>query len=105
MEAGIAKIEDFNRGDNAGSSRFEVNQRRGVRWNTVKAFLRPAEGRPNLTVLTGALVRKVRLARGPDGRPEAKGIELSLGDEEAYAEARRETIRPPSWTRGSACAA
>ena len=33
LEAGIAKVEDFNRGDNAGSSRFEVNQRRGVRVN------------------------------------------------------------------------
>ncbi|HSN92990.1 MAG TPA: GMC family oxidoreductase N-terminal domain-containing protein [Anaeromyxobacteraceae bacterium] len=91
VEAGIARIEDFNRGDNEGSSRFEVNQRRGVRWNTVKAFLRPAEGRRNLTVLTGALVKRVRLGRG-GGRPEAQGIELLQGSEEVFAEARRETI-------------
>src|SRR5512134_236733 len=36
-EIGIPAIEDFNTGDNAGSSRFEVNQRRGVRWNSSKA--------------------------------------------------------------------
>jgi choline dehydrogenase len=92
VEAGIAQIEDFNRGDNKGSSRFEVNQRRGVRWNTVKAFLRPAAGRKNLTVLTEALVKRVRLGRGPDGRLEAQGIEFFQGNEEVFAAARRETI-------------
>jgi choline dehydrogenase len=91
-EVGIAKIEDFNRGDNAGSSRFEVNQRRGVRWNTVKAFLRPAGGRRNLTVLTDALVKRVRLGRGGDGRLGAQGIELFQGNDEVFAEARRETV-------------
>ena len=45
-EAGIPKISDFNRGDNEGSSLFEVNQKRGVRWNASKAFLRPAMRRP-----------------------------------------------------------
>jgi choline dehydrogenase len=92
VEVGIAKIDDFNRGDNAGSSRFEVNQRRGVRWNTVKAFLRPAEGRRNLTVLTDALVKRVRLGRGGDGRLGAQGVETFQGNEEVFAEARRETI-------------
>jgi choline dehydrogenase len=91
-EAGIARIEDFNRGDNAGSARFEVNQRRGVRWNTVKAFLRPAAGRRNLTVLTDALVKRVRLGRGGDGRLGAQGIELFRDNEEVFAEARRETL-------------
>src|SRR5512143_3331387 len=92
VEVGIAKIEDFNRGDNAGSARFEVNQRRGVRWNATKAFLRPAEGRKNLTVVTEALVKRVRLGRGPDGRLEAQGIEFFQGNEEVFAAARRETI-------------
>ncbi len=92
VEAGVAKIEDFNRGDNQGSSRFEVNQRRGVRWNTVKAFLEPAARRPNLSVLTEALVKRVRLGRGGDGRPEAQGIEFFQGNEEVFAAARGETI-------------
>ncbi|WP_251864942.1 GMC family oxidoreductase N-terminal domain-containing protein [Achromobacter sp. Marseille-Q4962] len=53
-QQGIPRVEDFNRGDNFGSGYFEVNQRGGWRWNTAKAFLRPARKRPNLTVLTGA---------------------------------------------------
>jgi hypothetical protein len=35
-------VDDFNRGDNAGCGYFEVNQKRGIRWNTAKAFLKPA---------------------------------------------------------------
>jgi choline dehydrogenase len=39
-QAGIPRSHDFNTGDNTGSGKFEVTQRRGVRWNAVKAFLR-----------------------------------------------------------------
>ncbi|MDD2766125.1 MAG: GMC family oxidoreductase N-terminal domain-containing protein [Opitutaceae bacterium] len=86
-EAGIAKVEDFNRGDNAGSSKFEVNQRSGVRVSSAKAFLRPALGRPNLTVITGAQVKRLRL----EGR-RVLGVEFFQDNEETYAAARRETI-------------
>jgi choline dehydrogenase len=86
-EVGIANIDDFNQGDNAGSSHFEVNQRRGVRWNASKAFLRPAKGRANLTVLTDAQVKKLRT----DGR-RCAGVEFYRGNEEIIAEARRETV-------------
>jgi choline dehydrogenase len=86
-QAGIPKVDDFNRGDNAGCAFFEVNQRRGVRWNATKAFLRPALQRPNLTVMTDMLVKRVRL----DGK-RAVGIEVLRGNEEAFAEARVETI-------------
>lgn len=59
---GIPKVEDFNRGDNEGSSYFLVNQRRGMRWNTSSAFLRPVMGkRPNLTVATDAHVTRLVL--------------------------------------------
>lgn len=51
-EAGIAPIEEFNRGDNAGSAYFHVNQRRGRRWSMADAFLHPVAHRPNLTVYT-----------------------------------------------------
>ena len=51
-EAGIPATADFNRGTNEGVGYFEVNQRRGWRWNTSKAFLRPAAARPNLQVWT-----------------------------------------------------
>ena len=86
-EAGIPKIADFNRGDNEGSGLFEVNQRRGVRWNAAKAFLRPVMRRPNLTVLTNAQARRLRV----EGR-RAVGVEFSRSGEEQFAKARIETV-------------
>ncbi|MFH1602836.1 MAG: GMC family oxidoreductase N-terminal domain-containing protein, partial [Pseudomonadota bacterium] len=86
-EAGIVKVDDFNCGDNAGSSKFEVNQRSGVRVSSAKAFLRRAMRRPNLSVITGAQVRKLRF----EGR-RALGVEFLQRGEDTYAAARRETI-------------
>src|SRR5450631_3125887 len=87
VQAGIPKTDDFNRGDNEGCALFEVNQKRGVRWNATKGFLRPALNRLNLTVLTNALVKRVRL----EGR-RAVGIEFFQGAEEVFAASRIETI-------------
>ncbi|HET7409592.1 MAG TPA: GMC family oxidoreductase, partial [Paracoccaceae bacterium] len=53
-QTGIPKIEDFNAGDNSGAAYFHVTQRSGFRWNTARAFLRPARNRPNLRVVTKA---------------------------------------------------
>ena len=61
-ETGIPKTDDFNRGDNAGCGYFQVNQKRGVRWNTSKAFLRPALSRGNLRVVTGAQATRLVFA-------------------------------------------
>src|SRR5690606_4946754 len=71
-QAGIPPIEDFNRGDNEGSSYFDVNQRSGIRWNTSKAFLRPAANRKNLKILTQSHVKRLLIA---DGR--VTGVEFT----------------------------
>ncbi len=63
-QAGISRIKDFNRGDNEGSSYFQVNQRKGVRWSTSRAFLEPALSRRNLTVLTNAMVERLTIKDG-----------------------------------------
>jgi choline dehydrogenase-like flavoprotein len=60
-EAGIPKVDDFNRGNNEGCGYFHVNQRSGVRWNTAKAFLRPVRHRPNLHIETHAMVERLIL--------------------------------------------
>jgi choline dehydrogenase-like flavoprotein len=60
-EAGIPKVDDFNRGDNEGCGYFHVNQKSGVRWNTAKGFLRPVRHRPNLDIETHALVERLVL--------------------------------------------
>lgn len=87
IESGIPATEDFNRGDNFGVSRFEVTQKNGVRWSAARAFLRPALQRPNLKVVTDALVKKLRLS----GK-QVTGVEFFQGNEECFAAARRETI-------------
>ncbi len=86
-EVGIPAVDDFNRGDNEGCGYFHVNQKRGVRWSTAKAFLRPALKRPNLRVVTHAQAVRVRL----EGR-RATGVELRDRAGPAYVAARREVI-------------
>ena len=84
---GIPETDDFNRGDNEGCGYFKVNQRRGVRWNTSKAFLRPAMKRPNLTVLTHAQAEGLIL----DGRC-ATGIRFRHKDTPSTATVHGEVI-------------
>ncbi|RWB06179.1 GMC family oxidoreductase N-terminal domain-containing protein [Mesorhizobium sp.] len=60
-EFGIEPRADFNDGDNEGSGLFEVNQKRGVRWNTARGFLKPALKRPNLRLVTHALTESLIL--------------------------------------------
>jgi choline dehydrogenase len=86
-EVGIPKIADFNRGDNFGTSYFKVNQRRGIRVNTAKAFLRPALKRKNLQVLQKAQVKELIIE---DGR--ATGIVFWQPGAIAWARAAREII-------------
>jgi choline dehydrogenase len=59
IEAGIPQSDDFNQGDNFGVGYFDVSQRKGWRLNTSKAFLRDAAKRPNLTVVTEAMVNRL----------------------------------------------
>jgi choline dehydrogenase len=61
-QAGIPKIEEFNRGDNFGNAYFQMNQRKGKRWSAARAFLDPVKGRQNLTVITGATVQSLLFA-------------------------------------------
>lgn len=87
VAAGIPATDDFNRGNNEGVARFDVTQKKGVRWSAARAFLDPARARPNLKVVTHALVQRVSL----EGR-RATGIEFAQGGALWQATARRETI-------------
>ncbi|MGN6086057.1 GMC family oxidoreductase [Trinickia sp.] len=90
QQAGIPATDDFNRGDNSGVGYFEVNQKRGVRWNASKAFLRPALARPNLTVVTGAQARRLTF----DGK-RCTGVAYrggASGSREFVAQARVEVV-------------
>ena len=87
VETGIPRIDDFNRGDNEGVAYFQVNQRRGIRWSAAKAFLRPALGRRNLTVLTGAEAERVQVR---DGR--AVGVDFTVDGIASRVEADGEVL-------------
>jgi len=91
-EAGFPRVDDFNTGDNAGVSYFEVNQRRGWRWNTSKAFLRPVKHRHNLTVLTGAQVERLLLETRADGGLSCTGVALQQDGASLKLRAKRDVI-------------
>ena len=86
-EFGILPRADFNDGDNEGSGFFEVNQRRGVRWNAAKGFLRPAMKRPNLRVLTQAETERLVL----DGK-RVTGVRFRWNGAAHEAHAGREVL-------------
>ncbi|MFD1880900.1 GMC family oxidoreductase [Paracoccus pacificus] len=87
VQAGIPRTEDFNTGDNEGGGYFEVNQRAGIRWNTAKAFLRPARNRPNLNIQTHAQVTRLIIEQGA-----VRGVEYTQNGVKKQARALRETV-------------
>lgn len=86
-EIGIPKTNDFNKGTNEGSGYFEVNQRKGIRWSTAKAFLNPVRQRPNLHVLTKAETETLML----DGK-EVTGVAFTHNGIQSKATAKREVL-------------
>jgi choline dehydrogenase len=86
-EMGIARIADFNTGDNEGISLFHVNQRRGRRWSAARGFLKPVLNRPNLRLETDVLVDRLIFA----GK-RAVGVRFRKGNEMIEARARGEII-------------
>ncbi|CAN7184147.1 GMC family oxidoreductase [Duganella sp. LjRoot269] len=90
-QTGIQKVDDFNRGDNDGCGYFEVNQKRGIRWNTAKAFLKPAAKRPNLTIMTGCHVERLIIENGESGTI-CKGVIFTGGGTQFSATAEKETL-------------
>lgn len=86
-QAGIPKVNDFNRGNNEGCGYFHVNQKSGIRWNTTKAFLRPVRDRTNLVVETHAMVDRLTL----DGR-RVTGLTFRQGTAKRSVVARREVV-------------
>lgn len=59
VEAGLPLTADVNGGDNTGFTQTPVAQHRGRRVSAADAYLVPAAGRPNLTLITNALVERV----------------------------------------------
>jgi choline dehydrogenase len=87
VAAGYPRNDDFNGATQEGVGTYQVTQRRGRRWSAADAYLRPALGRPNLTVLTGALATRVLLSGG-----RATGVEYRRGGRTHTAHAAAEVV-------------
>jgi choline dehydrogenase-like flavoprotein len=87
IEAGIPQVDDFNEGNNFGVSYFKVNQNDGLRWNTVKAFLKPVKNRKNLRVISKCEASKIILKN-----KKAKGVKVFRNGKSEEIYVNREII-------------
>jgi choline dehydrogenase len=87
LEAGYGFNDDFNGAEQEGVGRYDYNIWNGQRWSSARAFLDPARSRPNLKVITGALLNRVLLDKG-----RAVGVSVTLGGREVRLKAEREVI-------------
>jgi choline dehydrogenase len=84
---GIPANPDFNAVQMEGAGTWQMTIRDGWRESASNAFLRPAMRRPNLSVITRALVTRVSFAG-----TRASGIEYSRGGKMYSVSARREVV-------------
>ena len=87
VQAGQPRNPDFNGQQQEGAGYSQLTARNGRRCSTATGFLRPAEKRGNLTVLTGALALKILF----EGK-KASGIEYEQNQIKIVAKANREVI-------------
>ena len=91
-QTGIPMTDDFNLGDNEGCGYFEVNQKKGIRWNTAKAFLRSASNRRgSLEIMTGCRVQRLDIVKTDNGL-HCRGVEFTGDGQQWFAESAHETI-------------
>ena len=87
VSSGLKRNDDFNGAEQEGAGLYQVTCKRGRRWSTNEAYLKPAAGRDNLTVATGVMVTSVRL----EGE-RATGVHFTRAGSEHTVTARREVI-------------
>lgn len=85
VQAGYMDTPDYNAQQQEGFGPMHMTIKNGVRWSTANAYLKPALSRPNLTVVTHALVHKVLLtdktATGIRYERKGKIIEVRVNKE------------------------
>ena len=86
-ELGIPHNPDFNGAVQQGSGLYQTTTRGNRRCSTAVGYLRPAMGRANLRLITGALVLRIVF----EGR-RAVGVEYSTGGAATVARAEAEVL-------------
>jgi len=84
---GYKRNDDYNGEDQEGVGHFQMTMRNGRRCSSATAFLKPARGRSNLHIFTGAKTLGLIM----EGR-RAAGIRVRQGDRVIEARARREVV-------------
>ncbi len=88
VAAGLPRNRDWNNGQPIdGAGPVQLNTHRGRRSSTAQEYLKPARGRPNLQVITGAIATRIILA---DGR--ATGVAAITPAGEQTIIARRQVV-------------
>ncbi|SDM99205.1 GMC family oxidoreductase [Vreelandella arcis] len=85
--AGIPENRDVNGASQGGVGYFQQTSYKGIRCSTAKAFLRPAQKRPNLTVIKRAHCQRLLL----EGK-RVVGVEYRRGDQREQVRARLEVL-------------
>ncbi len=86
-QLGVPRTDDFNGGAQEGVGYFQLFTKNGLRCSTAVGYLRPARGRANLEVRTGAQATRV-LFEGT----RAVGVEFRQDGALHTAHARREVV-------------
>jgi choline dehydrogenase len=86
-QAGLPPTADFNGAQQEGMGFYKVMQKGGQRCSNARAYLREAESRPNLTVVTGAHATRVLF----DGK-KAVGVRYFANGHYVDAHAAREVV-------------
>lgn len=84
---GIPSNPDYNGAEQAGAFEYQVTHKNGERHSAAAAYLNPNLQRPNLTVLTNALVQKVVVEAG-----KASGVEVIHGGKRQTLTATKEVL-------------
>jgi choline dehydrogenase len=84
---GVPRTNDFNGSSQEGAGYFQLTTKNGWRQSAAEAYLRPAEKRDNVTVMTDTQVARVLF----EGR-KAVGVVCRTGDQTRNIKARRGVI-------------
>ena len=85
--AGYPLTEDYNGFQQEGFGEFEMTVHNGRRWSAANAYLKPALKRPNLRLISRALVKRILF----EGK-RAIGVEFDSGNGSEVAKCGREVI-------------
>jgi choline dehydrogenase len=89
LALGYGWCADHNAPEGSGVGPYAINSREGLRISTNDAYLEPARGRPNLTIVGQALVDTLQVE---GNRAHVGGVSVLVAGERRTVRARREVV-------------